>query len=523
MPGRPHRRPLLALLTGLLTAALVAGCAVGPSTGPEIVDGDGLGAQPSQSSQAPQELPQLTPPAQDLAWADCADDLAGTYGIRAPEGVIVECAEYTAELDQDSPGLSMTVAATRISVAATPDDGAPLVLTSGSDLPSSRTLMLMAEGPGRALLDSHPIVGVERRGLPQNREVDCMTRAERDAMAKNGLAPTTDTRELRLARLAQAARSAADGCNETLTPGQLNFGIGDAAADIETLRQQWGVERLGLIGVGEGSDVAIAYASQFAGRVGRMILDTPTPYGADAGARAQSQATGVQSALTQFVAACGAEEGCVLGGNGSQVIGELLDKGAADQLDGISDTQVLAAITTAIALAPNNELNAIATAIVDANNGDTAPLAEFIATATELRLTDGHIVARCNDVSGPIGQNEIPALADRLAEENPLTGADAAVSLLRCTGWASAPPVAAPDAFPIDPLVLNNAGDTINGANGIGGLTEVLRRAGGRAMTVSWQGLGYSTLARNACAADTVRDYVTDGPLPGPDERTCTG
>ncbi|GAA1480611.1 alpha/beta hydrolase [Gordonia sinesedis] len=514
--------------TAVAVAAVtvLAGCAIGPTTGPGLVPaGEGGGPAPASSS-APRQAPALQAPKNDLTWSDCGTRIASEYRTTAPRGITVECAELSAPVNPDRPqGGDLTVSLTRARAANTPGDAAPLVLTSGSDLPSSRTLMLFASGEGRGLLDSNPIVAVDRRGIPQSSPLDCLTRTERSVLADNGLAGNGSggTADRRIDRLATSASSAADGCTETLSPNQLAFGIRDAAADIEALRIRWGVPHLGLIGVGEGSDVVLAYTSLYGGRAGRIVLDTPTPFGANARDTASGAATGVQAALRTFAQRCGSQPNCALGSNGTQTIADVLDKGRSGGLDGLSDTQVLAAITTGLAVGPTGAdgIGDVATAIAAANRGDTRALAALAATASALRLTDGQLVARCNNVTGPVGQNEVAPLIDAWSKQNPLTGADAALSLMRCNGWAASPAVAPPNSFPVAPLVLNGSGDPINGGTGAAALNPMFAKASTRPVTVSWDGLGYSVLARSACAADVVGQYVERSPIEGPSERGC--
>lgn len=527
MPLGSHARrrgPIVSsIVTALFAVVLVAsGCAVGPDPGPDAVTGGGGGGEPAESSEAP-KIPELQKPAADLDWSDCYGTLNEQYDTRRVDGIRVECAELTSAIDPDSPtGDTLAVALTRIRSTATPADAAPLVLTSGSDMPSSRTAMLMAAGAGRPLLDAHPIVAIDRRGIPRSGDVDCLTRAERTVIADNGLTRGASP-AARVTRLADTARSASDGCTETLDPNQMDFGVSDAASDIETLRKKWKVDHLGLIGVGEGSDVVLAYAALYGGRAGRIILDTPTAFEASARDRGQQTATGVQATLRTFALRCSSGGTCPLGPDPLATIDSVLDKARAGDLGALSDTQALSAITTAIAIAPSTPAGVadVARAIADANNGNPAALQELAGSAAGLRTTDGQLVSRCTDVSGPVGQNEIPDLIASWTKQNPLTGTDAALDLVRCTGWPADDPTAPPSSLPINPLVLNNSGDPINGGEGAGALSATLIRAGAAAIAVGWDGLGYSVAARSQCAAELIGEYVDSGTLAGPSDRTC--
>ncbi|MFW0797402.1 alpha/beta hydrolase [Gordonia sp. CPCC 205515] len=515
-------------LTALVSAAAIvglAGCAVGPDVGPAVVTGGGGVATPASSSAEVPPLPAIAAPRNELGWTECARLAAGRYGATAPNGVTLDCAQTVVPTNPDQPtGDTLTLNITRARTAATPPDAAPIVLTSGTDMSSGRALLLFADSPGRALLDKHPVVAVDRRGTTASSPIDCMTRAERTAMVTNGLAGrAAATQSDRIALLARSASSAADGCTETLSPHQLDYAASFAAADLEALRSKWGVDRLALLGVGEGSDVVLTYAANYAGRAGRIILDTPTPFGANSKDRAGTQATGVQAALRTFVQRCSATGSCALGADGTATIGSVLTKGRTGQLDGLSDTQALSAITTALAVAPAGPqgLTAVAAAVAAADRGDTGALRALSDRATDLRTTDGQVVGRCNDVNGPVGQNEIPGLIDAWTKQNPLTGTNAALSLMRCSSWSSSTPTKAPNAFAVAPLVLDGANDPINGGGGADALQPMFIKAGTQPTVVSWDGIGYSVAARSACAADIIVDYLGDAPLGEPRNRGC--
>lgn len=512
-------------MVALTAVALgVSACAIGPNPGPALVPGGGGGgAQAPASSSAPATAPSLQKPTKDLSWDDCASTLANDYSTNAPSGVSISCATISSVVDPDRGQSTLNVALTKITTPKTPRDAAPLVLTAGTDMPSSRALLLLASGPGRSLLDTHPVVAIDRRGIPQSAPLDCLTRDERTAYADNSLTRGA-SQDRRITDLASVAAEASDGCTETLAPDQLAFGVGSAASDLETLRKRWDVPQLGLIGIGEGSDVVLAYTALYGGRSGRIILDTPTPFAANARDTGAAQATGVQAALRTFTQRCAAlGSGCALGSGGAATIGSVLDKGRAGNLGALSDTQALAAITTGLALATSSPdgINGVATAIAAADRGDIAALTDLARQAQSLRLSDGQIVAGCNDVTGPVSQNEIAALITAWSTQNPLTGADAALSLMRCSGWAPGVAVTPPNSFPVAPLVLDNPGDPINGGTGADALGALFTRAQTAPVTVTWNGLGYSALARSSCVADVVADYVATSPLAGPVDRGC--
>ncbi|GAB07748.1 pimeloyl-ACP methyl ester carboxylesterase [Gordonia amarae] len=521
----PPRGTLRMAAASIAVAITLAGCATGPDPGPDLVTGDDGSGAPTTSESATPAVPAVTAPTEDLAWSDCAKTTTDTFGLRPAAGTRIECATLDSPVDPDrQDGDSLTVSLTRVRNARTPAGAVPVVLTTGSDFPSTLGALLIATGPGKSLLDTNPVVAINRRGLPGSGDVDCLTRTERDTLAANGQVDTARDIAARIETLTAAASSGSDGCTEALDPTQLNFSIGEAASDIETLRRAWKVDRLALLGIGEGSDVVLAYSSRYGGRAGRIILDTPTAFGKPAKDRAQLTAGGVQTALQAFAQRCTAAGTCPLGDDPLATLTRVLADARAGRLGSLSDAQVLSAITTSLATAPSSAatIRQTATMVAAAADGNLRPMTAAAEHAADLRTSDGQLLSRCNDVTGTVGQNEIPALVTRWSKQYPLTGTDAAMTLLRCSGWGSAPPTKAPSDLPVAPVVLNTTDDPVNGGQGAKELNATLLRAGVTPISVTLEGLGYSTLANSNCAALFLKDYLGPRPVSGPTERSCS-
>ncbi len=180
--------PVRLLCALSVVAAVATGCAVGPDTGPALVIDNGGNGNGPTSSEGPPPPPQLAAPRADLPWKPCAKTVTDRFGLPAvAAGVLVDCADYQSSI---TPGVStidaVVVSAVRVRLTATPATAAPLVLTSGTDLPSALTAMLLAAGPGRSLLDDRPIVAVDRRGIGESSPLDCLTVRERNTLLDNG-------------------------------------------------------------------------------------------------------------------------------------------------------------------------------------------------------------------------------------------------------------------------------------------------------------------------------------------------
>ncbi|WP_132993517.1 alpha/beta fold hydrolase [Gordonia zhaorongruii] len=520
MPSRTRARgkKVVAAVSAVTALALFAGCAVGPDTGPDIVRGDNPGADVTETPRQP----ELGAPERDLNWKPCEADVAKRYDAKVPDGITVECASYDMPVDPDGDDRNViSVGAMRASKSGTPRNAVPLVLTSGTDLPSSRTLLSLAGHGGAGLLDRHPIVAVDFRGTGIGSTVDCLSNAQRDVIGTNAAGPRRDAGE-RAADVGTAARAAADLCTETLSPDQLSYSITAAAADLEGLRDRWGVERLALIGVGDGSSVALRYAAAHPDNVGRLVLDSPTGYNVAAREASAARAQGLQKSLQTWAQRC-AGAGCELGADGAAMLGRVVSAGAAGDLDGISDTEVLAAVTTSIAVddADRAGLRRLGAAIADADRGDTAALRGYVDQARSLRGTDGRLVGRCNDLRGRPGLQEIPGLAEEWSRGAPLTALSTALDLADCDGWGSTDAPAAPESLPVNPLILIGANDPFNGASAVETLSPLLVGVDAAPTSVTWDGLGFSVLAHSSCAGGILDDYLGAEPLKAPAQRAC--
>ncbi|MFC0315314.1 alpha/beta fold hydrolase [Gordonia phosphorivorans] len=501
------------------TALLAAGCTAGPAPGPKVVHGEGGDAA---ADTAANTLPPLSAPKRDLNYTSCGSRLADKYDVDAPEGVQLDCAFYQVPIDPDHPDSNpLIVTVVRAQSSQTPKDAAPLVLTTGADLPSSRLALSLDSATLAPLLAKHPLVAVDHRGLGQSAPVDCLTSEQRSTLANDGAAGTRDV-AARTTVLAQAAREGADICNDTLEPDQLKYAATFAAADIEQLRSRWQVDRIGLVGIGSGSSVALAYQAKHPGNVGRLILDSPVGLNVQAGPAAAATAAGVQNSLATFAQRC-ANVGCSLGSDGLGTLKRVISAGATGALRGLSDTSILTAITTTLALGPTDPdgLKKLADALTAADRGDADDLRALVENTEPVRNADGQQVTRCNDMVGRPGLDDIPGLARTWGTDAPMTANTAALSLARCDGWGSAGAAPAPTSFPIAPLVLLGLNDPINGLKAAEALTPLLVTTGADARTVSWDGLGYSVLARSRCAAEIVVGYLGEDKLTGPAERAC--
>lgn len=218
------------------------------------------------------------------------------------------------------------------------------MFTTGSDLPSSTQLPVWLAHAGIDVLRSHPIVAVDRRGMGMSSPIDCRDHFDRDEMRDQAQFQAGDDP---VANLSDISNTATTDCTDAIAPGESAYDNTHAASDIERLRKLWDVPALAFVGIGNGTQVALAYAASRPDNVARLILDSPIALGVSAEAAAEQQVQGQQAALDAFAAQCVAVN-CALGSDPKGAVSALLS--AARSGDGPGGASV-AAVANAVATA----------------------------------------------------------------------------------------------------------------------------------------------------------------------------
>ncbi|MCK0092234.1 alpha/beta hydrolase [Rhodococcus sp. F64268] len=510
------RRTGVLAVCWLAVASVVAACGAGPSIRPDVaVVQDVGGEQPAEPEQRDPGTAQLPVPQNDLAWRDCTAETIDGFALPpGPAGLVLECAQVPAPIDVTGtvPG-TFPLGVLRARLSETPGDVAPLVVTTGSDLPSSRALAALATGPMSATLTARPLVAVDRRGLGMSQEIDCIFGADRRALSDLGQFGRSGEASDRVAEL---GRQATISCTDYLQPQQLMFGASHAASDIEQLRRAWDVDRLGLLGIGNGATVALAYAAAYPGGVGRLLLDSPAAATADAELLAESAARGAEAAVDDFARRCAALE-CSLGPDPRGAIEDLYGRAADGLLAPVSSNALLTALTAFLGT-PRADLQArireLSDILAAARDGDVMPLLESVGTAEAMLTTDGQWVSQCSDGQRWPTAMRAAELQKSWSTTYPLFGSDAAVAATSCAAWPSMAPPPLPAALDVPVLVTSAAADPIVGNAGLDSVTGALTASGIRWTALAWQGAGYSATLHSACAQSRAEAYVANGELP---------
>ena len=461
---------------------------------------------------------EIAAPKNDLSWRDCTSKGFGDAGTPATPGVVLECAEYDADLDPISGATgTLSIGVMRARSVQTPGEAGPLVFTTGSDLPSSLQLPVWLSRAGADLLKTHPIVAVDRRGIGMSSPIDCRATADRQEMREQTQFEGGDDP---VAKLGAITTIATTDCTDALSPGSSAYDNGRAAEDLERLRSTWDVPALAVMGVGNGAQVALAYAGSHPEKVARLVLDSPIAPGVGAEAAAEDQVKGQQSALDAFAAQCVAVN-CSLGPDPKGAVDGLFAAARAGRGPGGIAVSVLAnAVITALGYPSGDRVGStvkLANALNAARGGDVNQLNSLVNQAEAVRGTDGQFVNTCSDSLNRPTPDRVRELVVAWGKTYPQFGAVGALNLVKCLNWPSGAAPKDPKNLKVNVLLLGVQNDPIAGSQGVAATGATIINAGATSRRVMWQGIGHGAGIYNACALPPVVGYLADGKIPPTD------
>ena len=504
----------------LATAAVaLTGCApwlaADPRFATDSARNPGAGPTTSASAGGPAEL---VAPKNDLPWKDCTGKALGDAGVQPIPGVVLECADYDADLDPIAGATgTLTIGAMRARSVQTPADAAPLVFTTGSDLPSSLQLAVWLSRSGADVLKTRPIVAVDRRGIGRSSPINCRDQLDRQEMREQAQFLSGDDP---VAKLAAITTTATTGCTDAISPGDSAYDTARAAEDLERLRSTWDVPGLAILGIGNGAQIAVAYAGSHPEKVARLVLDSPIAPAVGAEAAAEDQAKSQQSALDAFATQCAAVN-CTLGPDPKGAVGALLGSAREGRGPGGLAVSVVAnAIVTALGYPTGDRVGStvkLANALSAARSGDLNPLNSLVNQAEAVRLTDGQFVNGCSDALNRPTPDRVRELVVAWGKTYPQFGTVAALNLVKCLNWPSGSAPKDPKNLKIPVLLLGVQNDPIAGSQGVAATGATMINAGATNKRVMWQGIGHGASIYTGCALPPLLDYLKTGKTPAAD------
>jgi pimeloyl-ACP methyl ester carboxylesterase len=479
--------------SAITVTGLLAGCAPGLAANPRF--GTNAGARPqghATTTKPPNGPAPIAAPKNDLPWHDCTSKEFSDAAVPPAPGVKLDCASYDADLDPvNGAAGTLSIGVVRARSPQTPHDAGPLVFTTGTDLPSSLQLPVWLARAGADVLRSHPIVAVDRRGMGMSTPVDCLDQFDRQEIRDQSQFESGNDP---VANLADIVQNATTSCTDTIAPGDSAYDDTHAATDIERLRSTWDVPALALIGIGNGAQVAMSYASSHPDKVARLVLDSPIALGVGAEAAAEQQVKGQQAALDAFAAQCAAVN-CPLGPDPKAAVNSLIsDARAGHGPAGVSVASLANAITTALGYPTGDRVsttNDVATALANARSGDANLLTGLINRAQGIIGTDGQFVNSCSDAINRPTPDRIRELVVAWGKLYPEFGTVGALNLVKCVSWPSATPPQPPKKLKVNVLLMGVQNDAIVGSEGVSATAALIINATAASKRVMWQGIGH--------------------------------
>ena len=502
-----------------MASAGLAGCAPGLAANPRYATDSGAHPQGQPDTTPPQAgPPPLEAPKNDLSWRDCTSRVFSDAAVAPINGVTLQCATYEADLDPISGAAgSISIGVVKAQTPATPSNTGPLVMTTGTDLPSSVQLPAWLSRNGIDVLKTNPIVAVDRRGIGTSGALDCRDYFDRQEMLEQAQFQSGNDAVANLSAIVQTATTS---CTDTIAPGDSAYDNAHAAEDIERLRSTWDVPTIALLGVGNGAQVALAYAGSHPNKLARLVLDSPLPLGIAAEAAAEQKVKGQQAALDAFATQCAATA-CPLGPDAKGAVNDMLEAARAGRGPGGVSVAVLThAITTALAFPVGDRVastNGLATALAAARGGDTDALNGLIARAELDRLTDGQFVNSCSDSLNRPTPDRVRELLVAWPKLYPQFGAVGALNLANCLSWPSSTQPKDPKDLKVPVLLLGVQNDPIVGNEGVAAVAATIINSGATNRRVMWQGVGHGASIYTPCATTPVVNYLATGKLPETD------
>ncbi len=514
------KRSVPFVATLVAATALLSGCVPLLGANPRYASDSGHpgGSGPSPTTAPPDGPPEIAAPKKDLAWSPCTTQVFGDAGVPAPPGVLLDCATYDADLDPISGANgTVSIGVVRARTAATPADAGPLVITTGSDIPTSVQLPQWLSRSGADVLKARPIVAVDRRGMGRSSAVDCRDLFDRQEMQNQAQFESGDDP---VANLGAITLTATTSCTDALAPGDSAYDNARAAEDLERLRSSWDVPRLAVLGIGNGSQVALAFASSHPDKVARLVLDSPIPYGIGAEMAADQQAKGQQAALDAFATQCAATN-CPLGPDPKGAVNALLaDARAGRGPGGASVAALTNGLITALGFPVGDRVastNRLAQILASARSGDSGPIMDLITQSDSLRETDGQFINRCSDALNRPTPDRVRELVVAWNKTYPQFGTVAALNLVKCLNWPSGTAPQDPKNLKVGVLLMGVQNDPIAGNEGVAATAATVINAGAASKRVIWQGIGHGASIYSSCALAPLIAYVDSGKTPETD------
>lgn len=391
-----------------------------------------------------------------------------------------------------------------------------------------------------AVLAHYDVIGWDPRGVGQSSAVRCLDDSGLDDFLYGVGDPVEDGATLEFGSDAwievgveateEFGRACLDETGELL--GHID--TGSTVRDLDMLRQLVGDERLNYLGYSYGTMIGALYADMFPDRVGRLVLDGAVDPTTSLVEAARAQATGIETALRDYIADCPSRETCPLTGS--------VDQGF-DRIDGLlkryeqhpiraDDGRMLydsTFFTAIVAALYSPELwGHLDRVLADAAAGEpdaAFALADYyndrVDGVYQSNLIEAFLAINCLDYPRePLDFDAMRAEAAETIRLAPLAGRFQSFGEISCAKWPVpavdvSHPVTGAGADPI--LVIGTTGDPATPFHWAESLAAQLESAA----LISFDGDGHTAYGKSACVNAIVDEYLLVGVVPQPSARAC--
>ncbi len=382
------------------------------------------------------------------------------------------------------------------------------------------TIFVNLGGPGGSAINSirngfrldeetmarYHLVGFDPRGIGRSSPLECeinLTAGPRPDFSPDDPAEVS--------ALDEQAKALAEACGESdglLLP---HLSTDSVVADLDLLRQAVGDAELHYIGLSYGTMIGLRYAERFPKLVGHMVLDGVVDPSFSLIDLLRQQALAFEQSFVNLDQACGAVLSCPSAGLAATYdrLARRLDETGPEGGVGSAELE----IATLIAMYSENLWQRYASALADADRGDSTELGRLHDLYVGGISFAAYLAVSCIDSPSPIGAEGWDAAAAELSELAPRFGAALANEVRSCAHWPTPAvgtpgPVSAPGSKPI--LVLSTSGDAATPLANAVKVAEMLASSG----LVIVDDAGHTAYGKSQCARAAVAEYFDSGVVP---------
>ncbi len=392
-----------------------------------------------------------------------------------------------------------------------------LLVNPGGPGGDMNSFLIYNAGLSRHLLDRFDVVGWNPRGVRGSVPHGCSDEIDRFMLHD----PIPDSQEEQAA-LDEAARTAAEACLEGLGENAGLIGTAQTVADMDSIRQALGEERISYFGFSYGAHLGLLYADRYGTNLRAVVLDGVTDPSLDVIEMGLGQIRGFARVIDDLFDTCRQDPACPVPGDPEAAYQELLARVETTPLRD-SDGDVLvgpAEADLAVTMAAYDPVfwPIFYTGLASALQGDGETLNDLAMEYLHGSDSGSFISIGCAD-SGPMTREDLQDAMIRFEEVAGDFGRAAVQSARPCLYWPETDPlpigpIRAPDAPPV--LVIGNRGDNATPyewAVAVAGMLE-------NRTLLTYNGQGHLSYGRSPCVDKMVDDYLIDLTLP-PGDQEC--